>query len=56
MLFEIADRVQVTYTGTSANGVHIDWTDKKFWIHDIKVYPDDAFGGKSVFKLEAENV
>ncbi len=56
LLFEIADRVQVTYTGTSANGVHIDWTDKKFWIHDIKVYPDDAFGGKSVFKLEAENV
>jgi hypothetical protein len=56
LLFELLDRVQITYTGTSANGVHIDWTNKKFWIHDITVTPGREFGGTSVFVLEAESV
>lgn len=56
LLFEILDRVQITYTGTDANGVHIDWNEKKFWIHDITVTPEPGFSGRSVFTLEAENV
>lgn len=56
LLFELLDRVQITYTGTSANGVHIDWTEKKFWIHDITVSPAPPFTGTSRFVLEAENV
>jgi len=56
LLFEILDRVQITYSGTDANGVHIDWDEKKFWIHDVIVTPDPAHGGRSVFILEEENV
>jgi len=56
LYFEILDRVQVTYTGTTANGVHIDWTEKKFWIHDIIVTPNLNGGGTTEFILEAENL
>lgn len=54
LLFEILDRVQITYTGTTANGVHIDWNEKKFWIHDITVMPNEGFSGRTEFLLEAE--
>lgn len=54
LLFEVADRVNVTYTGTTANGVHVDWTNKKFWIHDITVDPGYGVTGKTTFLLEAE--
>lgn len=56
LLFEIMDRVQITYTGTSANGVHIDWTNRKFWISEITVVPEEGFTGTSTFILEAENI
>jgi len=56
LLFELMDRIQITYTGTTSNGVHFDWSDKKFWIHDITVVPDPQFGGRSTFTLEAESV
>lgn len=56
MLFELLDRVEVTYAGTSANGVHVNWNQKKFWIHEITVTPGDGFSGKTTFTLEAENV
>jgi len=56
LLFEILDRIQITYTGTAENGVHIDWTNKKFWIHEINVVPDATFGGRTEFLLEAENL
>lgn len=56
LLFEILDRVQLTYTGTAENGVHIDWTGKYFWIHDITVRPSVGFSGQSTFVLEAENL
>jgi len=56
LLFEIGDRVEVTYTGTAANGVHIDWTQKKFWIHEITVSPDYGLTGRTRFVLEAESV
>lgn len=55
LLFEINDRVQITYTGTAANGVHIDWLEEKFWISDIQVVPDERNSGLSTFVLEAEN-
>lgn len=54
LLFELLDRVEITYTGTVANGVHIDWTAKKFWIHSIQVIPGAGFSGKSIFILESE--
>ena len=56
LLFEILDRVQITYAGTSANGVHIDWAQEKFWIHEINVMPGEGFGGTTEFILEAENL
>ena len=56
LMFEILDRVQITYAGTSANGVHIDWTQEKFWIHEINVIPGEGFGGTTEFILEAENL
>jgi hypothetical protein len=56
LLFEILDRVSVTYTGTSANGVHVDWSEKKFWIHEITVLPGEGFGGRTEFVLEAESL
>lgn len=56
LLFDICDRVEVTYAGTTANGVHVNWNKKKFWIHRIKVTPGAGFSGKTEFLLEAENV
>ena len=55
LLFELLDRVQVTWAGTAANGVHVDWDEKKFWIHDITVNPNDTFSGTTTFTLEAES-
>ncbi len=56
LMFEILDRVQITYEGTLANGVHINWANEKFWIHEINVLPGDGFGGTTEFILEAENL
>jgi len=55
LLFDILDRVQITYSGTAENGVHIDWNQEKFWIHEINVTPDDHFGGSTEFLLEHES-
>lgn len=54
LLFEILDRIQITYSGTDANGVHIEWDKKKFWVHEISATPDSARGGRTEFLLEAE--
>jgi len=56
LLFELLDRVQITYAGTSANGVHVNWSEKKFWIHNIVVNPTAGNTGTTQFTLEAENV
>jgi len=56
LLFDILDRVQITYAGTSANGVDINWANEKFWIHEINVLPGAGFGGTTEFLLEAENL
>jgi hypothetical protein len=55
LLFDVLDRVSVTYSGTSANGVHVSWSQKKFWIHDITVFPDGLGGGRTELVLQAEN-
>lgn len=54
LLFELMDRVSLTYTGTAANGVHVDWTDKKFWIHRMQMAPGEGFTGQTIFTLEEE--
>ncbi len=56
LLFEILDRVEITYSGTTANGVHVNWAGEKFWIHEITVNPGEGFGGTTTFLLEAENL
>ena len=57
LLFEILDRVEITYNGPSANnGVDINWVRKKFWTHEINVIPGEGFGGTTEFILEAENL
>lgn len=57
LLFELMDRIEITYSGTDQNGVHIDWVSKRFWIHEIDVVPDSKhFTGQTTFTLEAENV
>lgn len=37
IFLELYDRITVTYAGTSANGVTINWTDKTFYITDITI-------------------
>lgn len=55
LLFELYDRVEITYSGTTANGVHINWANEKFWITDIVVTPNAFLSGNTIFTLEAEN-
>jgi len=54
LLFELLDRVTVTYTGTTANGVDVDWEKKPFWIHRIEMRPGPAYTGQTIFTLEEE--
>jgi len=55
LLFELYDRVAITYAGTTANGVHIDWTSEYFYITDISVSPNGFRSGTTMLTLEAEN-
>jgi len=52
--FELLDRVKLTYAGTTANGVEIDWTEKYFWVHRIQMNPGPGQTGQTVFTLEEE--
>jgi hypothetical protein len=56
LLFDLLDRVAVTYAGTSRNGVHFSWSAKKFWIHDITVNIDESGSARTLLTLEAENI
>jgi hypothetical protein len=54
-LFELMDRVALTYDGpTEPAGVHVNWNDKKFWIHQIRMRPELGFAGQTAFLLEEE--
>lgn len=50
LLFNLLDRVAITYVGSSYTGLDINWSAKKFWVHKIDVTPV-----RSVLTLEAEN-
>ena len=52
LLFEIMDRVSVTYT-SSVDG--ITWSAKKFWVEEIRVQLRDFFNATTTMRLEAEN-
>jgi len=52
--FELLDRVQISYTGTSANGVELDWYQKYFWVHKIQMVPGPGLTGRTIFTLEEE--
>lgn len=55
LLFELLDRVSLTYNGpTEPAGVHVDWSDKKFWVHRIQASPTMGFAGQTTFTLEEE--
>ncbi len=56
LLFEINDPVAITYSGTSQNGVHVEWYNEKFWISNIMVYPrGHNTTAVSVLTLESDN-
>jgi hypothetical protein len=55
LLFEMLDRISVTYAGTARNGLAINWVAKKFWIHDITVNIDNTGSGTTQLTLEAES-
>ena len=52
LLFEIMDRVSITYTSSADN---ITWSAKKFWVEEIRVRLTDQFNAVTTMRLEAEN-
>jgi hypothetical protein len=54
LALELYDRVQVTYSGSTRNGVDITWTLKKFWVQAIEVARVGRFGAVSILTLEEE--
>lgn len=52
---ELYDRVEVTYSGTSANGVQFVWDQKKFWVSQISVRRVHDFGAVTELVLDEEN-
>ena len=53
---ELYDRVAVTYSGTTTNGVTINWADKKFWIDRISVRRSQRTSAVTELMLEEENI
>lgn len=53
---ELYDRISVTYSGTTRNGVTVAWSQKKFWINAIRVNRVGSFGAITELDLEEENV
>lgn len=51
---ELYDRIAVTYTGTTQNGVEIDWTSKKFWVNNVRVTKVGNFTCLTDLDLEEE--
>lgn len=54
--FEQYDRIALTYSGTSINGVSVDWNEKKFWITEISIQPSGNFGATTTLMLDEENL
>ena len=53
---ELYDRITVTYTGTTRNGVNISWSDKKFWVQSINVTKLGNYAATTELMLQEENV
>lgn len=53
---ELYDRISVTYSGTTRNGVTVSWAAKKFWINSIRVSRVGNFGAVTELELEEENL
>lgn len=53
---ELYDRISVTYSGTTRNGVTVSWVQKKFWINAMRVARVNDFGATTEFDLEEENI
>lgn len=53
---ELYDRVQMTYSGTSRNGVTVSWVNKKFWINTIRITKVGNFAATTELELEEENI
>ncbi len=54
-MFELLDRVELTYSGTARNGIAFIWNKKKFWIKSITVRRQFNFGAITELRLEEEN-
>ena len=52
LLIDLMDRLSITYA-SAADG--IDWDEKKFWVHKIKVDILANFTARTTLELEAEN-
>lgn len=55
-LLELYDRVSITYTGTSRNGVDLSFVASKFWVEGIDVSRVGNFGAVTELTLEQENL
>lgn len=51
---ELYDRVSITYSGTSRNGVSIAWSNKNFWVSGIRVDRLGSRAAVSELTLEEE--
>lgn len=51
---ELYERVSVTYTGTTRNGITVAWSSKKWWIDTITVRRIHNFGAVTELKLQEE--
>jgi hypothetical protein len=52
---ELYDRISVTYTGTTRNGVSIVWSDKMFWIENITTRMAGTRNATTSLELVEEN-
>ncbi len=50
--FELLDRVQVTYSGTSINGVQFSWSAKDFWVSRVTYRKQQVFGWTTELMLD----
>lgn len=53
---ELYDRIGITYVGTARNGVTLNWTQKKFYISDIRMSKVGDFNAVTELQLVEERV
>jgi hypothetical protein len=55
LMMELYDRAELTYSGTTQNGVAFQWDQKKFWINRISVRRVHNFGAVTELVLDEED-